>query len=129
VLPARIRLSLARNISDLSYAARHAEAGLALAERLGDPGLTGEALVQKLAADFWTGRGLSIALGDRAMDLEREARSARVEDRAAMALGWCLQVADRFDEARHWFEETLRAAREEGDGTSRPTVLGHLAEL
>src|SRR5262249_15786314 len=63
------------------------------------------------------------------MELEREARPARVEDRAAMALGWCLEWADRFDEARHWFEETLRAAREEGDESSLPSVLAHLAEL
>src|SRR5262249_53252591 len=105
------------------------QAGLALAQQLGDPGLTGEALVQKLWLDFETGQGLSVPLGERAMELEREARPARVEDRAAMALGWCLEGADRFDEARHWFEETLRAAREEGDDSSLPSVLAHLAEL
>src|SRR5262249_55655059 len=63
-LQARIHIEIARISSDLSDCARHAEAGLALAQRVGDPGLTGEALVQKLAADFWTGRGLSIALGE-----------------------------------------------------------------
>ena len=129
VLQARIHISLARISSDMSETARHAEAGLALAEQLGDPGLAGEALLQKLAADFWAGRGLAVELVERAMELEREARPARVEDRAALALGWCLQVADRFDEARHWFEQALRAAREEGDDSSLPSVLAHLAEL
>src|SRR5262249_6418991 len=54
VLQARIHIRIANNISDLSYAARHAEAGLALAEQQGDPGLAGEALVQKLWLDFQT---------------------------------------------------------------------------
>jgi DNA-binding CsgD family transcriptional regulator len=129
VLQARIHTSIARYIFDLSDGARHAEAAIALAQQLGDPGLAGEALVQKLWLDFETGRGISVALGKRALKLEREARPARVEDRAAMALGVCLGWADRFDEARQWLQRALQAAREEGDDSSLPSVLAHLAEL
>jgi DNA-binding CsgD family transcriptional regulator len=129
-LQARIHIEIAKlNESGLSCAAEHAQAGLALAERAGDPGLAGEALVQKLYLDFLTGRGLNVELGERAMELEREARPARVEDRAAMALGICLVQADRFAEARHWFGQALQAAREEGDESSLPNLLAHMAEL
>jgi DNA-binding CsgD family transcriptional regulator len=130
VLQARIHIEIARVADfDLSYAAQHAEAGLALAQLAGDPGLAGEALVRKLYLDFWTGRGLAMELGDKAIELEREARPARVEDRAAMALGVCLKQADRFDEARRRFEQTLQAAREEGDESSLLNLLAHMADL
>jgi DNA-binding CsgD family transcriptional regulator len=129
-LQARIHLEMARiSESDLSYAARHAQAGLVLAQQAGDPGLTGEALVTKMHLDFYAGRGLAIELGEKAVELEREARPAHVLNRAAMALGECLKQADRFAEARHRFEQTLQAAREEGDESSLPSVLAHLAEL
>jgi hypothetical protein len=127
ILQARIHIEIARLCdSDLPYAARHAEAGLALAQLAGDPGLAGQALVRKLYLDFWTGRGLDV---EKAVELEREARPARVEDRAAMALGVCLKQADRFGEARHWFEQMLHATQEEGDESSRLNLLAHLADL
>ena len=46
-----------------------------------------------------------------------------------MALGICLKQSDRFDEARHWFEQTLQAAREEGDESSLPDLMAHMADL
>jgi tetratricopeptide (TPR) repeat protein len=129
-LQARIHIDIANKGYPLPDSARHAEAGLAMAQQAGDRGLTAEALVQKLYLDFYLGRGLDMALGERAMELEREGwRSSRVEDRAAPALGWCLKRADRFDEARRWFEEALRAAREEGDDSSLPSIMAHMAEL
>jgi DNA-binding CsgD family transcriptional regulator len=128
-LLARIHIVIAVTSNDLPDAVRHAETALALAQRVDDPGLAGEALVAKLRLDFYTGRGLAVELGEKAVELERQAKPARVDDRAAKALGECLKQADRFDEARHWFEQALRAAREEGDESSLPSVLAHLAEL
>ncbi len=129
-LQARIHISLSRSCrNDLLYCASHAEAGLALAQQAGDPGLTSEALVQKMYADLLVGRGLDLGLGDRAMELEPEGRHLQVEERAAMYMGLCLVRADRFDEARRALEQTLRAAREEGDDSSLPLVLVHLADL
>ena len=130
LLQARIHISLARTCGDdLLYCARHAEAGLALARQTGDPGLTSAAMAQKMYTDFMVGRGLDLELGDRAMDLEREGRPPRVEERAAMWVGQCLVRADRFDEARHLLERTLQAAREEGDDSSLLNLLAHLADL
>jgi DNA-binding CsgD family transcriptional regulator len=128
VLQARIHLKIA-SYMDMPDAAEHVEAGLALARQVDDPGLTGEALVRKLYVDFLTGRGLAVELGEKALELEREARSARVLDRAAMALAVCLKQSDRFDEARHWFEQALRAAQEEGDESSLPDLLAHMSDL
>src|SRR5262249_26781041 len=130
MLQARIHIESAETSDDLPLAARHAEAGLALAQRIGDPGLTEDALVQKLYLDFYSGKGLDTELGEKAIKLEKAGwRPSRVEDRATMALAVCLKQADRFDEARHWFEQTLHAAREEGDDSSLPSVLAHMAEL
>lgn len=129
-LQARIHISLARSCrNDLRYFASHAEAGLTLARQAGDPGLTSEALVQKMYADFLVGRGLDLRLGEQAMELEPEGRHLQVEERAAMYVGLCLVRADRFDEARRVLERTLRTAREEGDDSSLPLVLVHLADL
>jgi len=126
ILQARIHIEIAKlSDADLPNAARHAEAALALAQLAGDPALTGAALVQKLYLDFWTGRGLDIELGHNAIELEQAARPARVEDRAAMAMGVCLKQADRFGEARHWFEEMLHAAREEGDDSASASAGPH----
>ena len=99
-LQARVHIAIARRLYDLRAAAEHAAAGLALAQLADDPGLTAEALVAKLRLDFYTGRGLDVGLGERAMELEQQARPPRVWDRAAMALGICLKQSDRFDEAR-----------------------------
>ena len=129
-MQARIHISLSRSCrNDLLYCASHAEAGLALAQQAGDPGLTSEALVQKMYADLLVGRGLDLGLGDRAMELEPEGRHLQVEERAAMYMSLCLVRADRFDEARRALEQTLHAAREEGDDSSLPLVLVHLADL
>jgi DNA-binding CsgD family transcriptional regulator len=129
-LQARIHISMTRSCrNDLRFCASHAEAGLRLAEQADDPGLTSEALAQKMYADLLVGRGLDLGLGDRAMELEAEGRHLQVEERAAMYVGLCLVRADRFDEARRVLEQALRAAREEGDDSSLPLVLVHLADL
>ena len=128
LLQARIHISLARTC-DLLYSARHADAALALAEQAGDPGLTGAAMVHKMYTDFMVGRGLNLELGDRAMDLEREGRPSRVEERAATWVGLCLVRADRFDEARRLLERMLQAAREEGDDSSLANLLAYMADL
>jgi len=130
LLRARIHVSIARTCGDdLNYCARHAAAGLALAQQAGDPGLTSEALGQKMYADFMVGQDLDLELGYRALDLEPDGRPAQVEERASMALGLCLVRADRFDEARGMLTATLQAARDEGDDSSLPVVLAYLADL
>src|SRR5262249_2769451 len=61
ILQARIHIGIAWACDfDLSCSASHAEAGLALAQQAGDSELTAKALVHKMRADFWLGRGLDL---------------------------------------------------------------------
>ena len=65
VLQARIHISLARTCGvDLRYCARHAEAGLALAQQAGDRGLARQALAEKVYADFMVGGDLPFERAD-----------------------------------------------------------------
>jgi DNA-binding CsgD family transcriptional regulator len=131
VLRARIHISLARTCGvDLRYCARHAQAGLELAQQAGDQGLARQALAEKLYADFMLGRDLRLDLADdRVMGPGPEREPSAVEDRASTILGLCLVRADRFDEARRLLQQALQAAQEEGDDSSLPNLLAHLADL
>ena len=130
-LRARIHISLARTCGvDLGYCCRHAEAGLALAQQAGDQELARQALAEKLYADFMLGRGLRLELADdRFLDPGLEREPSAVEDRASTILGLCLVRADCFDEARRLLQRALQAAQEEGDESSLPNLLAHLADL
>jgi len=130
VLLARIQLEIGgKTQADLAKAARHTDEGLALARQLGHPGLIGAALAQKVSKDFLLGRGLDVELIESGVELQGEARPARVRDRAVFTYAVCLTQVDRFDEARGLFEEVLQAALDEGDESSLATVLAALATL
>jgi len=130
VLQARIHIEMTGIQYDhLADAAMHAEAGLALAQQLPHPGLLGAALVAKVTHDLWLGRGLDLELAARALELEREVRPAGVRERSTFGLAVCFKHADRFDQARVMFQDSLRAAQDEGDESSLPGVLAHLADL
>jgi hypothetical protein len=131
VLQARIHISLARTCGvDLRYCARHAEAGLALAQQAGDQGLARQALAEKLYADFMLGRDVHLERGDdMVVEPGPQREPPAVEDRASTILGLCLVRADRFDEARRLLRRALQAAQEEGDESSLPNLLAHLADL
>jgi DNA-binding CsgD family transcriptional regulator len=131
VLEARLHISLARMCGvDLRYCARHAEAGLALAQQAGDQGLARQALAEKLYADFMLGRNPRFELADdRIVEPEPEREPSAVEERASTILGLCMVRADRFDEARRLLQRALQAAQEEGDESSLPNLLVHLADL
>jgi DNA-binding CsgD family transcriptional regulator len=127
VLQARMHVSLARTCgADLRYCVRHAEAALALAQQAGDQGLARQARAEKQYADFMLGRGLRFELAD---DRGVEREPSAVEERASTILGLCLVRADRFDEARRLLQRALQAAQEEGDESSLPNLLAHLADL
>jgi DNA-binding CsgD family transcriptional regulator len=131
VLQARIHISLARTCGvDLRYCVRHAEAGLALAHQAGDQGLARQARAEKQYADFMLGRGLGFELADDGVvEPGPEREPSAVEERASTILGLCLVRADRFDEARRLLQRAVQAAQEEGDESSLPNLLAHLADL
>jgi DNA-binding CsgD family transcriptional regulator len=129
VLQARIHVSLARTCGvDLRYCALHAEAGLALSEEAGDAALARQARAEKLYADFMLGRNVRFEVADNE-GAEPGHEPASVEERASTILGLCLVRADRFDEARPVLQRALQAAQEEGDESSLPNLLAHLADL
>ena len=131
VLQARIHISLARTCgADLRYCALHAEAGLALAQQAGDQGLARQALAEKQYADFMLGRGPRLELADdTVVEAGPEREPSAVEERASTILGLCLVRADRFDEARRLLQRAVQVAQEEGDESSLPNLLAHLADL
>jgi DNA-binding CsgD family transcriptional regulator len=130
ILQARIHISLARTMGgDLRYCARHAEAGLALAQQAGDQALARQALAEKLYNDFMLGRDLALQPDDTVSEREPERGPSAVEERPVTIFGLCLVRADRFDEARRLLERALRAAQEEGDESSQPVLLAYLADL
>jgi DNA-binding CsgD family transcriptional regulator len=130
ILQARIHISLARTMgADLRYCARHADAGLALAQQAGDQALVRQALAEKLYNDFMLGGDLALEPDDMVSERDPERGPSAVEERPVTILGLCLVRADRFDEARRLLERALQAAQEEGEESSQPVLLAYLADL
>jgi DNA-binding CsgD family transcriptional regulator len=130
ILQARIHISLARTMGgDLRYCARHADAGLALAQQAGDQALVRQAAAEKLYNDFMLSGDLALDPDDMVSEREPERGPPAVEERPVTILGLCLVRADRFDEARRLLEQALQAAKEEGDESSQPILLAYLADL
>ena len=127
---ARIHISLARSKgADLRYCAKHAAAGLALAQQAGDHALVRQARAEKLYNDFMLGGDLALQPDDMVAGREPENGPSAVEERPVTLLGLCLVRADRFDEARRMLGRALRAAQDEGDESSQPVLLIYLADL
>jgi DNA-binding CsgD family transcriptional regulator len=130
ILQARVHISLARTMGgDLRYCARHADAGLALAQQAGDHALVRQARAEKLYNDFMLGGDLALEPDDMVSEQEPERGPSAVEERPVTLLGLCLVRADRFDEARRMLERALQTAQEEGDESSQPVLLAYLADL
>jgi DNA-binding CsgD family transcriptional regulator len=129
ILQARIHISLARTMGgDLRYCAKHADAGLALAQQAGDQALVRQALAEKLYNDFMLGGDLALDL-DGMVSEQLEGGSSAIEERPVTILGLCLVRADRFGQARRMLERALQAAQDEGDESAQPILLVYLADL
>ena len=118
---------LARVIyDDFRAAADHAREALRLTEELEeqDRGTLSQALVSSAAASFMAGRGLDVAMFDRAIDLERET-SVSAADSAYGTLAALLKYADDLARSRTMLESLLTTA----DDGSLPYVVGHLPQL
>jgi DNA-binding CsgD family transcriptional regulator/Flp pilus assembly protein TadD len=75
------------------------------------------------------GQGLSLPLLERAAALEEGGEPVPVMDRVGMYLGMMLRFSGRFADARHWLSQMRDCARDEGDDSALPNILGHLALL
>ncbi len=116
---------------DFGAAKEHAQAALDLLETVEEPeaGVLGHALHAYATAEFYLNQSIPHDVVERALQLERVAPEPVVSDRISAALGAWLKYAGDFEGARHWLEQTYRAAAEEGDEGSLPYALSHLPQL
>jgi DNA-binding CsgD family transcriptional regulator len=110
---------------DLTKAAAAARAALALLEGLpeAEPGLVAAALSARVRADLFLGEGFDVGAAERALELERAAQSAVVDDRVVFKLGQWLRYVDDLDGARAHLVQSEQAAQDEGDESSLANIL------
>jgi DNA-binding CsgD family transcriptional regulator len=116
---------------DVAGADGHAQAAIRLCEELGDdadPRTYSTALAAAARVSFFSGRGLPVRLLEKAIEVEsRGPPPSYVLSRASTMFGqWCKHTDD-FGRARSLLEESRQAALDEGDESSLPNCLMHLA--
>ena len=126
--------ALAAQLADHNNHEREAHARQAL-QLMGqqanpDPRIMSAALLGLGMADYYAGRGVSREMFAKAAEFEEEAAERpRVAWRANTIMGQFLKYTDDFDGARPILEAAHHDAVAEGDESSLPDILGHLAEL
>ena len=111
---------------DLPAAADHARSAAELAGGAGDvvtraEGLAAQALAECLLGRPWT------ATMDAALELEPAMLELRVLRQPSFAHAYCLASTGELDRAQAAFEELERRAARQGDESSMPSILNHLA--
>jgi DNA-binding CsgD family transcriptional regulator len=116
---------------DRSRGLEHAERAISLLERHegADRGLLARALFARIESEADLGLPVDLRAAVRALELERSDPPARTAERIVYRLGSLLWQLDRLSEGRTYLETALRAAEEEGDEGSIPSVLDQLAQL
>src|SRR5581483_9881388 len=117
---------------DAARGERHAQTALGLlgAEGEGaDPDTLIDALLGAARASLVLGRGLAQDLVERAYECESRAETSIHRSRVGGQLGQWLKYADDFAGSRARLEEALAQAGREGEESSTPNVLMHLAQL
>lgn len=112
--------------SDIPGASEHARAAVRLAASRGDNAALAEALASQALTDFALGRQWHETM-QRALSLEESTLHLRVLRHPSFAYGYCLSCADDLEGAREVFQRLLRRADDNGDESSRPALLNHLA--
>ncbi len=118
------------NLCDFAGMVRHAEAAVASAERLGEPGSLATALAQLGGALFSAGQPPRHDLFERAIELEHQAgETVATTYLPSMIYGMLLRAND-LDAARPLMEGAVARARRRGEeGVILPALLGRLAIL
>ncbi|MGZ6691196.1 MAG: LuxR C-terminal-related transcriptional regulator [Solirubrobacteraceae bacterium] len=117
---------------DASRSERHARTALDLLDAEGDdadPDTLIDALLGAARASLLLGRGLPQDLVERAYECESRAETSIHRSRVGGQLGQWLKYMDDFSGSRARLEEALAQAGQEGDESSTPNVLMHLAQL
>ena len=106
-----------------------AHAAVVAARRAGDPVLLAGAVVRSSTLDLMAGERVDLeALREAARTEQAELSWPLGTYPPGVALGMCLQFADRLDEAREVLEEAVARAAASEDESSRHQGLLHLAE-
>jgi DNA-binding CsgD family transcriptional regulator len=111
---------------------RHARAALHLLDAAGDaadPDTLVDALLATVRAGLLLGGGLRQDLVDRAFQSESQATASIHRSRVGAQVGQWLKYVDDFAGARARLEEALAQSVEEGDESSMPNELMHLAQV
>ena len=117
---------------DTARCERHAQAALELLEAEGDaadPDALIDALMAAARASLLSGRGLPADVLERAYASEARAVQSIHRSRVGGQLGQWLKYVDDFAGSRTLLEGALSQAVEEGDESSFPNVLMHLAQV
>jgi len=117
---------------DVSRSERHAKAAVELlTAELDDTDLDTltDALLATARASLLLGRGLPMDVVERAFESVAGASYELGRSRVSTMLGQWLKYLDDFDGSRARLEDALSVAAEEGDESSMPNVLMHLAQL
>jgi DNA-binding CsgD family transcriptional regulator len=110
----------------------HARKALDLLDAEGDaadPDTLVDALLATARASLLLGRGLPLDLIERAFRAESQAADSIFRPRVGGQLGQWLKYVDDFAGARARLEAALSDARQEGDESSVPNLLVHLAQV
>ena len=117
---------------DAARCERHARAALELVEAAGDaadPDTLIDALLATARSSLLLGRGLPADLIARAFQSESRAAESIHRSRVGSQLGQWLKYVDDFAGSRVRLEQALSQAVQEGDESSLPNQLMHLAQL
>jgi DNA-binding CsgD family transcriptional regulator len=118
------------NLGDYAGTVRHAEAALASAERLREPGPLALALAAVGGARFLGGQALPHELFERAMQLEHQAgETLATFHRPSTLYGGYLRNHNDLDAARPLIEAAVARARRRGEEGLLPALLVRLAIL
>jgi len=111
---------------DVVGALADARAGLARAERVGDPELVARAIARVAMAETWA-LDMTPGLVERGVELELElGRTLEFHESPVVALGRRLICLGEFDSARDVLHKTAEKANAAGDEGTRGHVLFHL---
>ncbi len=117
---------------DAARSERHAKTALDLLDTEGDsadPDTLIDALLGAARASLVLGHGLPQNLVERAYKSEARTKTSIQRSRVGGQLGQWLKYIDDFAGSRAKLEEALAQVNEEGDESSTPNVLMHLAQL
>jgi DNA-binding CsgD family transcriptional regulator len=118
------------NVGDYAGMLRHAEAALASAERLGEPGPLARALAAVGGARFLAGQSFPHGLFKRAIELEHQAGETLATTYLPSTLyGGNLRHDNDLDRARPLMEAAVARARRRGEESTLSAMLVRLANL